>query len=71
VSEAAEITIKLWTAEEAMADALAKHTDCSYAEWDNGLDFLFRWTYVVKLWRNEECWAAGDPPRYVVEGYLR
>lgn len=55
--------------EEAMADALAKHPDCTYADWDNGMNGLFQMTIVVKLWRNAECRLAGDPPEHVVEGY--
>ncbi len=59
-----------WTYETAMADALAKHPDCTHADWTPGLDGWYRSTIVVKLWRNEECWIAGDPPRHTVEGYL-
>lgn len=59
------------TPEEAMNDALQKHPDCKYAEWENGIDFAFRHTIVVNLWRNEECFLAGDPPRHTVEGYPR
>jgi hypothetical protein len=54
---------------EIMAHALALHPDCSYAEWDNGMTFTFQFTRVVKLWRNGECYLAGDSPRYVVDGY--
>ena len=49
----------------AIAKALATHPDCSFADWDNGLDLFFNRVYVVKLWRNEECYLAGDPPKYV------
>lgn len=59
------------TAEEAMNDALARHPDCTYADWQNGLAFPFTPTYVVQLWRNEECHAAEDPPKYTVEGYVK
>jgi hypothetical protein len=62
---------KVWTPEEAKLDALQLHPDCKYAEWENGLDMFLRFTIVVNLWRNEECWAAGDPPKYVEEGYYR
>jgi len=58
------------TPQEAMADALQKHPDCSYADWQNGLNMLLQPTIVVELWRNEETWANNDPPRHVVEGYL-
>lgn len=56
-------------AEAAMADALAQHPECSYADWQNGMAFPFQLTIVVRLWRNEECYLAGDPPRHVCEGY--
>lgn len=55
--------------EAQKADALSKHPECSYADWDNGINAIFQRTIVVKLWRNEECFLAGDPPRHVVEGY--
>jgi hypothetical protein len=38
-----------WIQETAMADALSKHPNCSYADWNNGMTFLFRITIVVKL----------------------
>jgi hypothetical protein len=59
------------TAEEAMADALSKHPECSYADWTNGLAFPFIPTYVVNLWRNEECYLNDDPPKHVCEGYYK
>ena len=58
------------TQEKAKQRALQRHPDCDYAEIANGLDFLFRPTWCVNLWRNEECWAAGDPPRYAEQGFL-
>jgi hypothetical protein len=53
----------------AIADALSKHPDCSYAETFNGMDWRFDRTWVVKLWRNKECYDAGDPPRHEIGGY--
>ncbi len=54
----------------AIEDALARHPDCAFADWDNGMTILpLRVTIVVRLWRNAECWAAGDPPRHVIGGY--
>jgi len=50
-------------------DALRLHPDCAYADWANGLNMRLQRTIVVNLWRNEECHRAGDPPRYVEEGY--
>ena len=70
--------MKRWTPEEAMADALKKHPECGYADWQIGLTFLMgpdgpmaATTTVVELWRNEECWMNNDPPRHTVEGYLK
>lgn len=54
---------------EAEIRALQKHPDCLFARSENGLDFMFNRTIVVNLWRNEETWAAGDPPRHVVQGF--
>ncbi len=54
---------RAWTPKDAMEDALAKHRDCTYADWANGLDCLFNSTIVVRLWRNEECFLNDDPPK--------
>ena len=62
---------KLWTPDQAKADALQRHPDCTYAEYENGLNGWMQLTLVVELWRNEACWAAGDPPRHTVEGYCQ
>ncbi len=59
------------TNEEIKIDAIRRHPDCSYAEIFNGLSFTFQRTRSVSLWRNEECFLAGDPPRYQVDGYPR
>ena len=59
------------TNEEIKIDALQKHPDCKYAEVVPGMNAIFQITRVVLLWRNEECWAAGDPPRYEEQGYSR
>jgi len=59
------------TPDEAKEIALAANPDCDFADWDNGLDIMLRSTIVVNLWRNEETWAAGDPPRRIVEGFYR
>lgn len=56
------------TSNEAIQVALDRHPDCAYATAHNGLDCLFNPTWVVKLWRNEECYLADDPPRYTVQG---
>jgi hypothetical protein len=63
---------KKWTPDEAKTDALAKHPDCAYADWENGIGMRgisMVMTIVVKLWRTEECWLCNDPPRHVIEGY--
>jgi hypothetical protein len=59
------------TSNEAIEYALAEHPDCSYGTAENGLDFLFNPTWVIKLWRNEECYLADDPPRYTVQGLYK
>lgn len=56
---------------EIIAHAMGQHPDCKYGDWDNGMAFPFTLTRVVKLWRNEECYLAGDEPKYIVEGYPR
>ena len=61
---------RTWTTEEAIDDALALHPECSYAEARNGLTPFLELTYVIELWRNEECYLAGDPPRHIEEGYV-
>lgn len=55
--------------QEIIIDALQKHPDCKYADIQNGMDFLFNITRVANLYRNEECYLAGDNPRHVVGGY--
>jgi hypothetical protein len=62
-------TEKLWIMEEAIDDALARHGDCDTATAYQGMAFPFSLTWVVKLWRNVECFEADDPPKYVEEGY--
>jgi hypothetical protein len=57
-----------WSMDEAKLDALQQHPDCKYADVVNGMDMLFNTTWVVRLWRNEECYLAGDPPRHEVSG---
>lgn len=54
---------------EAKIRALDRHPDCQYAEAYNGMSWNFAMTWVVKLWRTEECYLAGDPPRHVEEGF--
>ncbi len=48
---------------------LGGNPDCTYGEVRNGLTAFFRVTRVVVLWRNEECYLEGDPPRRTVEGF--
>ncbi len=55
--------------DEIITDAIEKHPECSHGEVYNGMSCIFQCTRVVKLWRNTECYLAGDPPRHVVEGY--
>ena len=59
------------TDEEIKIDALQRHPDCKYAEIVNGMNFMLGITRVANCYRNKECWAAGDPPRAIEEGYPR
>jgi hypothetical protein len=59
-----------FTQTEAKEHALALHPDCTHAEVDNGLTGFFQTCWVVSLWRNEEVWLEGDPPKYVEQGYV-
>ena len=63
--------MKLYTEREAIADALRKYPDCTFASCENGLDYAFRATIVVNLWRDYGCYMHNDPPKYKCEGYLR
>ena len=54
---------------EIIADAKTQYPECSFGQVANGLTAAFQRTRVVVLWRNEECYLAGDKPRYEVEGY--
>jgi len=60
---------KDWTQAEAKLNALQLHPDCSYAEVRNGMAFPFVLTWVIELWRNEECYLSGDPPKYTEQSY--
>ena len=55
--------------DEVKIRALERHPECSYVEVYNGMSWDFNMTWVAKLWRNEECYLAGDPPRHVEEGF--
>lgn len=57
------------TDEEIIADALKRHPECSFGRVVPGLNAMFQFTRVVELYRNEECWLFGDPPRAYVQGY--
>lgn len=59
------------TDQEAIANALQLHPDCTYARADLGLSVWLEPTWQVNLWRNEECYLAGDPVRHVESGYIR
>lgn len=54
---------------EIMADALAKHPECSYATVVNGMAFPFTLTRVVNLWRTVDCYIANEPPFAYEQGY--
>lgn len=60
---------RIWTREEAEADALARHPECTFARVEYGLSAWLEITWVVNIWRNEECWLAQDPMKFVEQGY--
>ena len=55
--------------QDAVQRALGMHPECAYGDFYNGMSWNFEMTWVVKLWRTEECYLAGDPPRHVVESF--
>lgn len=55
--------------EEIIDDAIGMHPECAFGRVENGLTAFFQMTRVVLLWRNEDCYLAGDPPRHTVQGY--
>lgn len=57
------------TDEEIIADAKSQHPECGFGLVRPGLNCFFQRTRCVSLWRNEECYLAGDPSRAEVEGY--
>jgi len=57
------------TDQEVIIDAIKKHNDCSFGVVKDGINAFLQRTRVVQLWRNEECYNAGDPPRHTIQGY--
>ena len=55
---------------EIIIDAIRKNPDCSFGIVKDGINAFLQLTRVVLLWRNEECYIAGDPPRHTIQGYL-
>lgn len=60
---------ELLTDDELIAVAIESNPDLSYARVENGLDIFLQITRCINLWRNEECYLAGDAPRGVLEGF--
>jgi len=59
------------TRREALAYALGRHPECSYAEAEYGLNIVLQPTWQVNLWRNKECRDAGDPVRAIEDNLHR
>lgn len=57
------------TDDDIVRDAIGRYPECGYGSVALGLNWMFQLTRVVNLWRNLECYLAGDPPKQVVEGY--
>lgn len=59
----------LMTDDELIAIALKSNPGMEYARIENGLSIFLQVTRVINLWRNEECYLAGDQPRGTLEGF--
>jgi len=59
------------TEQQAIEGALKLHPDCTFAKAELGLSVFLDPTWQVNLWRNEECYLAGDPVRYTEQGIPR
>ncbi len=55
--------------DELIAVAIESNPGLEYGRVENGLTFVLQVTRVIKLWRNEECYLAGDSPRGVLNGF--
>lgn len=51
------------TEQEAVAEAQNQYPELKYAKAELGLSVFLEPTWQVNLWRNEECYLAGDQPR--------
>lgn len=58
-----------WDLREAEEHALSEHPEFKSARAVNGLTPWFEFTWVVQLWRTDECRWANEPPAMEVEGY--
>lgn len=59
----------LMTDDELTELAIESNPGMEYARVENGLTFTLQITRCVTLWRNEECYLAGDPPRGTIDGF--
>jgi hypothetical protein len=57
------------TDDQVIEDAIERHPECTFGIVVPGLNAALQFTRVARLWRNEECYDAGDPCRHEVEGY--
>lgn len=54
---------------ELLAVALESNPTLQYGRVEPGVTMLLQMTRCINLWRNEECYLAGDKPRGVLEGF--
>lgn len=54
---------------ELIALAVASNPGLTYGRVSDGLNIFLQLTRCISLWRNEECFLAGDQPRGTLDGY--
>lgn len=60
---------ELLTDEQLIDLALESNPGLNFARIENGLTIFLQTTRCVNLWRNEECYLAGDAPRGTLQGF--
>lgn len=59
----------LMTDAEIIALVVESNPGLTYGRVESGLTMFLQMTRCVSLWRNEECYLAGDPPRGTLDGF--
>lgn len=62
---------ELMSDDELIEVAIESNPGLEYGQVVPGLTPFLQITRVIKLWRNEECYLAGDPARGTLEGFPR